>query len=1289
MVGDRSCDVSCNVASCGFDGLDCGCATNCNTADYGTCKDSCLVASCGYDAMPGFPYCGEVTKVTIARLYQAASQDYTGTYGFDSMCASHNSLCVSYLWQVSQTACLQACNSPPCLNSFGNCGAVCPSNCSKCAGRICIACDPGWKLFFSECLESCPDGFVANPVLPNACITDKNSAVLTYYVSNKANPSRTGNASNPFQSLSEALSAVQGREATIYLLSGTHTLEDFLPSPFLQALADQKLFQSSAMRAGKLRVAGCRCGECSNVECAGELPVLLMDNLSPISMKFSGNVTIEKLRFVGKTTMVENCETEKCTYCPFIGKNRKDDRGIAVEEGLFAPQTLCTAFHPHSFLTLAPETALILRNVTFEGFRQQYSSLISFTNGYVTCFNVSFTNIVVNISIIKQTSALDYEFGALEIYGSTVSLLNNGYEYEESAVFAGFLSLQGLNRVQIHWMTIETSLVGLSGAVLFLGNFESVWISECRFYRIVGRIVLIASTVSFPVEGDSNQTLALYSATHIRLENSLFESISGNSLIAVNISGNLLNTLLASNRFIGCVATSSGGLVLQLLRAVLPLELNGGRMAVKQGTQRVPITIPKSFIRVEDVTWEDCAVAGEGLISVQQLPNVAIAGVTIKGTKERTVYAATLSKLLGTPGLYLSLPAGNAALSPCISLIVLSRLSAVSVIRSTFTHNQCSTAGLVGVSLSTASFSALDFSFNTNTALNAAVVLSLTLLTAAHIEGLTITSNQNGAVSSLAAVVIVAGSEEVVLSKCVFQNNKATSSPALSCSGLCTLIDSAFIANSAKTATAAGLVYSPLASAKQLLVKRCRFLGNSSSYGGALMLYDPAAISNAIQLLVEDTTFESNASSSYGSCVFITTTVQLSTQSVIVRTQFLNNFSIYACVFIGFKAGVLNITDSVFRNTTSPAYSVLMAQQSSPTDTSQSLVRLQSCLIELNSGAAILQLYTSSSSQYVFAESFNLTYRRNYGRGVLLQQFANWKDSFSTFVNNTSVDSAAAFKVSALSKLQVIGSRFQRNVGTLASSAIHSGGLTQTLIINSTFEENVGKPGAVLYVEQMGLLVVQGSLFLRNRSTQQAAVVVYFVGTQAFTQSISNCTFIENQCESGAGVISVESANLTISNSYFTNNRGPFYTDIVSYLGTINLSDSVFLRNQSFSGTFVTAVADSVLSIRRVEFSGSSKAEKGAAIYMLSGTLAIRESHFHHLQADMGAAIAIYSGCRYSVESSLFEEITAGLENGGAITVFESQGNVSSCTFQGYSNGAIVASFSRVQITACTFQRIS
>lgn len=1287
MIGNGNCDSSCNVASCRYDGLDCGCAPMCDESDYGTCKAACLVLACAYDFMPGFPACEDAVKVKTARIYQAASQDYTGSYVFDSMCASQDSLCVSYLWQVSQTTCIPECQTLGCLNSFGHCDSVCPSNCLECAGLICIACSPGWVLFSSECLQNCPEGFLSSPKMPGVCFISQESGEFTYYVSKRTNSARIGNAAFPFQSLSEALAAIQGRNATIYLLTGAHKLDKAVLSASLHAIGDQALFQSSAISSGILHIMGCLCEECGHAECGNELPTLLLDNLSPITLQFSGNVTIEKVGFLGNGTLVMNCESEMCTYCPLISGSMKNDRGQKAEEGSFAPKARCTAFHPYSFLSITPGSALSLRNVSFHGFRQQYSSLISFTSGYVACYNTSFTDIVVNTSVIKQVSAVDYEPGALEIYGCTVSLLNNGYEYEESAVFAGFITSQGIRQLKIHWVTIENGMVGLRGTVISLGNFESVWVFECSFHRIVGQVLVISSTASFATEGDSNHTLALYSTSHIRLENSIFENISGSSLIAVNMSGNLLNTLIASNRFMSCLSTSSGLLNLRLLRTALPIELRGGLMAVKQGTERVHIAVPKSFTRVEQISWEDCAVAGEGLLSVMQLPNVAIGLITVKGTKEMTVYAATISKMIGTPGLYMSLPAGNTGLSPCVSLVILSQLSAVSVTTGSFSRNRCATAGLVGVSLSSTSLSALEFS--SNTAGNAAMVLSLSLSSAAHISGLTVTSNQSGAAASQAVVVIVAGNGEVVLSQCLFQGNKAASSPALSCSGFCTILDSAFIANSAKTATAAGLVYSPLVSAKQLTIKRCRFIGNSSSYGGALMLYDPAAVSNAIQVSVEDTSFESNASSSYGSCVLITTTVQLTTQSVITRAQFINNFSVFACVFIGFKAGILNITDSVFRNTTSVAYSVLMAQPSSPTDASPSLVRLLNCLIELNTGPAILQLYTTSTSQYVFAESYNLTFRFNRGRGVLLQQLANWKDYYSTFLNNTSVDSAGAFKVSALSKLQVIGSRFQGNVGTLASSAIHTGGLTQTFIINSTFVENIGRPGAAIYVEQMGFLVAQGCTFVRNTNTQLAAAISFFIGTQVFLQVIDNCTFVENQCDSGAGAIALESANLTISNSYFLNNKAPIYTEIVSYLSTISVSNSVFRRNQPFAGTFITAIADSVLSLQRVEFDGSTKAEKGAAVSILSGLLTIKESRFHHLQAEMGAAVAIYSGCRYSIESSMFEEVTAGLENGGALVIFESQGNVSSSTFQRYTNGAIVASYSRIQIVGCTFQRIS
>lgn len=1285
MIGDGNCNSPCNVATCEFDGLDCGCAPGCTKAEYGTCKEECLVAACAYDHMPNSSPCSDTSKVTTAKIYQAASQDYSGKYAFAATCTTHSPLCVSYLWQVSQTTCLPECNTLPCLYSFGNCDSVCPSHCIDCAGEVCISCESGWLLFFSECLQSCPDGFAPKAILPGVCVVAETSQPLVYYVSAKRNSLRKGDAANPFQFLSEALSAVQSRNCSIYLLSGSHQLTASLPSPVLFSLGDQALFQSGSSLSGDISILGCLCGTCSHSECAEKLPILSLDNLNPTTLVFRGKVTIENIHFLGNSTLLGNCQTEMCSYCPLISKTSKDDRGLKVSIENYAPQALCEPFHPYSLISLMHGATFTMKNATFDGFRQQYSSLISFTSGYVFLYNLTFVDIVVNVSVITQISVSGYEAGSLEVYGGSVSMLNNGYEYQEDLVLPGFLTIAGLAHIALHWVTIEYSIVGIDGVMINASNFEEIVIADCTFHHIVGRIVVIKSTVDFIVAGGSNSTLALYSATHILVENCRFEGVSGASLIAVNMSGNLLNTLISSCHFLACLSTASGMVSIRLLRSVFPTEQNGGQVAVQQGTERVQVLVPKSTTRVKGVTWEDCAVAGEGFLRVKGLPNVAIATVGVQGTKGLTVYAATISSLIGVPGTYLSIPAGNTVLGSCVSLVQLEQLTTVSVLSSSFTRNQCSTAGIVGASLASASLSALAFTSNISGASAVAVVLSLILLTSAQISGLTVVTNQSVSASSLGAVQIVAGSGEVVLSQCIFQGNKATSGPALSCTGLCTLTDSAFIMNSALSGTAGGLVYSPLVLAKQLTLRRCRFLGNSSTYGGALMLYDPAVVSNTIQLTIEDSSFESNGSHSYGSCVFLTTTVQLTTSSVIVRSKFINNFSVFGCLFVGFKGGVLNITDSLFRNTTSVAYSVLAAQHSPQTDLSPSLVRLINCIVELNSGAGIIQSATTSTSQYVYTEAYNLTYRNNAGRGILLSQLANWKDYGSAFLNNTSVDAGAAFLSNGMSSLLIVGSVFKGNQGTAAASTIYLGEMSQTIVRDALFEENLGKSGAVFYVEQKSILEVLNTKFIRNRSTAQAAVFNFFVGFQVVSQVLTNCSFIDNQCDSGAGAIYLESANLTLTNCSFVNNRGNPYAEVVSYLAALQVINTVFIRNQDFSGSFVTAGAESVLNFRKVQFEGSLQADKGAAIYINSGVLIVKDCSFRNLRANMGSAVAIYSGCRYDIATSVFEDLNAGAENGGIILIFESVGNITTSTFQRYSNGALVASFSQISVADCIF----
>ena len=405
MINDNCCQTECNTSECGWDGLDCGCAPRCNTIMYGLCKEPCLVLSCNYDAMPGFPACSVEATRLASRTMQGFLKNAV-VYSHNFYCGLNAPLCTAALWEQSISTCVPQCeSSAPCLNSFGNCGQDCAlfPGCERCSDLMCLSCKPGKVSFYLECRDSCPPTFQVSPVDGSTCdplpSTSTSTHPDTYYVSAQESGLNQGTYEHPFCNLHHALTAAHGDYVRIYLLRGVHQLSYVYSNAYIRQISHTSLFESQAYTPLNLDIRPLYCSEDSHSQCVSAPYITLqLSNLRPSTLYLRGTTVLQGILFDGYVSLVPGCLSDFCTYCPAITRNKAgnymDDRENEVTVGTFAPQQICDAFHKYSFIAIENGGNVTLQNMAFEGFRQQFASIISFTEAQLTLSNVTFKTLI-------------------------------------------------------------------------------------------------------------------------------------------------------------------------------------------------------------------------------------------------------------------------------------------------------------------------------------------------------------------------------------------------------------------------------------------------------------------------------------------------------------------------------------------------------------------------------------------------------------------------------------------------------------------------------------------------------------------------------------------------------------------------------------------------------------------------------------------------------------------------------------------------------------------------------
>lgn len=1292
MIGDDTCQTECNSAACAWDSLDCGCAPSCDQPDYGTCKSSCLVFSCNYDSMPGKTACASEALKLASRTIQAFLKTTEASYSYQTFCGSSSPSCTSALWEQSYSSCVPECqSSSSCLYSFGNCDNDCSAfpGCQQCTPLLCLKCQTGKFSFYLECVETCPLTFQPSTVDGYTCVPQPSSSQPDiYYVSTQKEGRNLGTAEDPFWSLYSALAAAHGAFVRIYLLSGVHQISNRYSNAYLRQLSRNSMFLLYTYPSLNIVIRPLYCSEATHPQCVSDSYVTLqVDNSNPVLLHLQGEIALEGIRFDGNTSLMPGCTTALCTYCPLVstsGNGYKDDRQSPISAGTFAPKALCAVFHNDSFITLEANTALYLDNVQFDGFRQEFRSLIAFSDATLSLRNVTFSNISTLKAAISQAKST--LISSIQLFNISVSLLNNGFEYSPTATFSGFLDLQNALKISVKDSNFTFNLLSLSESLLLMRNFTTLELINCRFEYNLGIAVTVASAVALPLDLDENNHLKYFYLPHISVIDCWFRGNSGNSIVSIGLNGDILNVEIRKCQFESNLSLLSGLITIQSANLLSEKEISGANYAVISGNSRVKVYFPSNWVNITHLSFTGCSVYGFGLLSLSNMANLRLEFLTITASGDTSAGQnyndLTLKSIIAQENTYMNKTVSGISLLQCSALVYLSDVAGLILQDTTLVGNVCNggAAGIIGLRVGNeVRITGLKVTNTASVSQQYGAALDLSLLATAFLSQLTIVSNSNSASKSNGVIKLTTSASPASIVNSVFQGNLIPTGGALQCIGSCIVADSLFDGNIGRGATAAGLVYSPLPIALQFSVLRVVFKNHFSVVGAALTIANDNAVPAKIALTILSSLFQDNTSERQGSCIHITASVTLSDSSLIQYSTFRNNTAPQACIFNNFLSGILTVDECVFVENRSPGYAVIYSANPASTATVASRVILQSSLFEKNSGA--MCIYFINMDARSEGESRNITYRYNNCRGIVLM-WTSWVESNSTFHNNTTPHHSPGIDISLFSTCFITNTVFRDNSSPTYVGGLYVTGASIAFIRNVTFLRNKAEVrGGALYLDQDAVMDMRNCRFIDNSANDGSALYL-FSGGMDFSSDIYDCEFVYNTATTGT-IIAIET-NVTFTRCRITTNSAQEYPGVSAFLAELRFIDTNFSDHKAAKGAFIGVPASSVISLHNCRLETAEVTDRGAGIYATSTHIEVTDSVFVNLKANLGTAIAAYTSSTVVVRNCLFLDIDSGLR-GGVIVISESSLSLSNSVFANFVNGAIVSQSSSLAIQSASF----
>jgi len=535
------------------------------------------------------------------------------------------------------------------------------------------------------------------------CITD--SQPFLVYVSATNKTIEAGSFSLPFSNLHQALLSVWAPYTVIYLLEGLHSLELRDGATELDPLAQIPVSVKS------ITVTTLRCSNNSldHSECAANKRAELIAPKFLITLTVTSQLILKDLMIRGDYDMQPGCFEDLCTYCPFVTEVSagmwKSDKGAVLEEGHFAPQSICDAYSNFTFLDVKEGATLTIERVTFQHHRQQMLALIHSDCSFILLREVDFVDIMPmrsteEAAVIMQSPHASF-CGSLVYEKGSVSYLNNGYEFQPTTVVSSFLRADTLSYLKIASVTFHHNSI-MEGIehnaevyLLHINDPNETHILNCSFHHNLatrGSFLAIHFQLPLPLQLSPTNTLLYQSMLHIVISSTRFlcNYVEEGSLVMLAFYSDHRNAEIRDCAFVGNVVRS--GSVLQLPNAYLESEMCTGewRQILVDGDYMYVFSPPRLML-LDSVTFE--GNYGENVLAAENICLFLWRNVTFRGNGQlksgQTPLNSLFSEYLNDSSIYLTgtfLPTG---FPYCSTICTLTHIYNCTLVQTTFESSYC------------------------------------------------------------------------------------------------------------------------------------------------------------------------------------------------------------------------------------------------------------------------------------------------------------------------------------------------------------------------------------------------------------------------------------------------------------------------------------------------------------------------------------------------------------------------------------------------------------------------
>lgn len=535
------------------------------------------------------------------------------------------------------------------------------------------------------------------------CITE--SQPFLVYVSTTRRANETGSFSRPFSNLHQALMSVWASYTVIYLLAGLHSLELRDGATELDPLSQIPTSVKS------ITLASLHCSNSSDdhSECTNERAELLAPK-SLITLTVTAQLIVKDLVIRGDYDMQPGCWEPLCTYCPYVVEIAagvwQSDKGVIVEEGHFAPQSVCDAYRNFTFINTKDRATLTIQRVTFQSHRQQMLALIRTECSAVFLSEVDFIDIMPmrsndEAAVIWQNPHSNF-CGSLIYEKGTVSYINNGYEFKPNTLVSSFLRMDTCDFLSFDSVTFHHNsiMMGVEASaepyLIHINDCRQLAIRDCRFER---NLATKGSLIGFHCEGalaevlSADNSLLYQSQVHFLMENTVFRFNYANI-------GNIIEIAFFSDHknvhFRNCTfdrnSVNSGG-ILQFFNAYLLDEFTTGiwiQVSVNNSTAWV--FFPPRLIQLEHVRFE--GNSGENILTAENVGQLHWSHVSFNNNGEsliaQSVQTLVLSNFLNDENIYMTGVHISREVLKCSDVSKLLDVYNFTLLNTTFAYSYCS-----------------------------------------------------------------------------------------------------------------------------------------------------------------------------------------------------------------------------------------------------------------------------------------------------------------------------------------------------------------------------------------------------------------------------------------------------------------------------------------------------------------------------------------------------------------------------------------------------------------------